>query len=863
MTQGLPRQWIRWLGASALLCGCGGRTGLDMPEPASLAGASGASASANGGASNGGAPATEGRASGGAPATGGRASGGAAGTGDAAGAGGADPSGGAGGSGPSCDPDQLACPMGDGLSCVNVRRDATNCGACGRECVLDAYCDDGRCRALPCTGALLLGGLPLVDVGGEPIGVALVDLDADEHLDLVTGTLDADVPLALNLGLGGGLFSSWSSPASAAEDQPSSVLVVDVDGDEELDLVVTDTAANKLRIHYTAGTQSNVFLDTGDGPTGSTSGDFDGNGWLDFAVLNAVAGSVTVLLHGEGPFVFDAGVDYPTPAFPQALVAGDVNGDDQPDLVLASLGDDAKASAVSVFIGEPDGTFDTRVDYPTYGGTRSVALADLDRDGRLDVVHGNYETSSLGFLFSAPGGTLVSGGELAMDSPPVFVAVGDLNHDDWPDVVTANEHSTVAESSVSVFVAAGSGAMAYRQDLLEVNNAAAVALGDLTDDGHVDLAVANRGWQAISVLVGAGDGAFSRLEDYATEEGPVSVAIAELDEDGAPDLAIAHYTSQSVGVHLGGADDALAQSAVYAAAGAVRDLAAADLNGDGQLDLAIASQSPQAVGVLLGSGAGTFAPVVSYPVVSSPYIFSGPTAIVAGDLDGNGALDLVTANYVTENIPSNVSVLLGAPDGTFAPHAEYGTQNGPLDVAIGDLTGDQIPDLVVAHGYSCSTLLLPGIGDGTFAPGNDVSWVCGLALAVGDLDGDGLQDLVIASDYGVSVLLGLPDGTLAQRVDYAASIPGRPNSVVIADLDVDGIPDLVVGTAENSAPDKWGTVNVLRGNGDGTFAPRVAYVAGSAPTDLAVGDLDDDGRPEVAVTNHGTNSVTILRNSCQ
>jgi hypothetical protein len=314
------------------------------------------------------------------------------------------------------------------------------------------------------------------------------------------------------------------------------------------------------------------------------------------------------------------------------------------------------------------------------------------------------------------------------------------------------------------------------------------------------------------------------------------------------------------------AGDTFQPGGSYPIGGTATDVAVADLNGDGRLDLAVTASSSRSVGVLLARDDGTYDPAVSYPTTPIDSIFSGPTALAVGDLDADGRLDLVTANYDSDIVPSTVSVLLGSSDGTFAPRLDFSTANGPCDVAIGDLTGDGTMDLAVANRYSNVASVLPGRGDGTFKPKVDYHADGASAVAIGDLDHDGRRDLVVAGGDLLSVLLGRPDGTLADAVEYDLSNSTR--AVAIADLDIDGHPDLVATvslspTVASSTTDPSGVIGVLLGNGDGTFAPPAEYVAGSTPNDAAIGDLDDDGRPDIVVTNGATETATVLYNSCQ
>jgi FG-GAP-like repeat/FG-GAP repeat len=271
-----------------------------------------------------------------------------------------------------------------------------------------------------------------------------------------------------------------------------------------------------------------------------------------------------------------------------------------------------------------------------------------------------------------------------------------------------------------------------------------------------------------------------------------------------------------------------------------------DFNGDGKLDLAVANTG---VSILLGNGNGTFRPHVDYTTGN------GPASVAVGDFNSDGKLDLVVANN-----GGDVSILLGNGNGTFRPHVDYTTGNSPASVAVGDFNGDGKLDLAVANsgasnGISNVSVLL-GKGDGTFDAAVNYSAGFGAnSVAVGDFNRDGRLDLVV-SNFGtgnVIVLLGKGDGTFQTPVDYGTFIPV---SVAVGDLNGDGKLDLAVASIPpgNVGP---GTVSILLGNGNGTFQSAVDYSVGSNLSAVALGDFNGDGKLDLAVANSG-GDVSIL-----
>ncbi|WP_139558488.1 FG-GAP repeat domain-containing protein [Methylotetracoccus oryzae] len=271
---------------------------------------------------------------------------------------------------------------------------------------------------------------------------------------------------------------------------------------------------------------------------------------------------------------------------------------------------------------------------------------------------------------------------------------------------------------------------------------------------------------------------------------------------------------------------------------------AGDVNGDGNMDIVVANCRGNNVSVLLGNGNGSVRPKRDFSVGQCP-----KTAEL-GDVNGDGALDLITANQNSQNL----SVRLGNGDGTFGTTASYATAVlKPHEGAVGDVNRDGKLDLVIV-GNSSYVGVRRGLGNGTFAA-TERTYATGNTLrsvTIADLDNDGYKDIITGNkgSSSVSVLLNNRAGGFRPQVQYAAG--GPVHSVRAGDLNHDGLLDLVTA---NHAKD---TISVLLAKSPGTYAKAVIYPAGVLPVSIFLSDVDMDGNLDVLVGNGNDNYPELV-----
>jgi Ca2+-binding RTX toxin-like protein len=360
---------------------------------------------------------------------------------------------------------------------------------------------------------------------------------------------------------------------------------------------------------------------------------------------------------------------------------------------------------------------------------------------------------------------------------------------------------------------------------------------------------------------------FDSHVDYGVGDDPLGIAVGDFNGDGKLDLAVPNRTDDNVSVLLGNGDGTFQSTNEFGAGYYPDAVTVGDFAGDGVLDLVTANSLGSAIGVLVGNGDGTFQPQLRQQVGCMP------ESVAVGDLNNDGMPDIVAANFAD----STVSVLMdqGVVSGTlsFAPQAVYpvgpaGVTMQPSSVAVADLTGNGINDIITADLKIGEVSVLMGNGDGTFqAP---ITFKCGNdpeSVAVADLNGDGIPDIITADsiDRSVDVLLGkgMRNGVLKFKPAEALYLGDRPRysplAVAVGDFNGDGIEDIAVAEGGVSYVSGY-TVAVLLGNGNGTFQAPVVLNVGYQPTAIAVGDFTGDGRPDIAVSDSGASEISVLIN---
>jgi hypothetical protein len=717
--------------------------------------------------------------------------------------------------------------------------------------------------------------------------------------------------------LGGGGAARTFTPSFAIQQTfgtgagPQSVTEVDINGDGKPDLIVANSQDGTVSVllnttapgAITPSFAAQQTFATGGEPVSVTVADVNGDGKPDLIVGNAGSTTVSVLLNTTAPGAttpsFSAQTIFAVGSSPSSVAAADINGDGKPDLIATNQND----NTVSVLLnttapGATTPSFAPQQAFAVGSFPNSIAAADVNGDGRPDLIVANYLDSTVSVLLNttAPGATTPSFATqqtFATGSLPFSVTATDVNGDGRPDVIVANQNdNTVSVLLNTTAPGATTPSFATQQTFATGFVPLSVTATDVNGDGKPDLIVANGVDDTESVLLnttapGATIPSFATQHTFATGFGPFSVTATDVNGDGRPDVIVANFSDNTVSVLLNATPaptttfdgNSFATQQKFATGDGPFSVTTADVNGDGKPDLIVAIGGDNTVSVMLN----TTAPGAITPSFATQQTFAtggGPFSVTTADLNGDGRPDLIVANEGDVH----VSVLLnttapGAITPSFASQKTFATGRDPGSVTALDVNGDGRPDLIVANGPDNTVSVLlnttaPGATTPSFA--TQQTFATGFnpsSVTAADINGDGRPDLIVANsqDTVVSVLLNTtaPGAGTASFATKQPFVTGNePSSVTVADVNGDGLSDLIV--AHNGAADNVAVLlnTTTPGATIPSFASQKTFATGTSPGSGSIVpgsvttlDVNGDGRPDLIVADFGDNTLSVLLNT--
>ncbi|CAF2802312.1 unnamed protein product, partial [Rotaria sp. Silwood2] len=710
-----------------------------------------------------------------------------------------------------------------------------------------------------------------------PYSIALADFNRDNRSDVVIANTDFNEMRVL-MGYGNGTFSKERTYPTGSESQPYVVIVTDYNHDDQLDIIISCFRNGHILIFFGHGNgdfklERTYSIGSDANPYGLALADFNNDNQFEIVVTLWGNGYVAILteyyaVNFEKQIMYR--IDYAPK--PYSVAVGDFNKDNQSDIVLANSGSDT----INVRIGLGNGTFEKQIMYSVSTGLHPqyVNTADVDNDGILDIVtadtRSNCISVNLGYgngSFKPPQRYFTGSGSL----PCSFVFV-DLNNDTRLDIITTNEGT----DNVAVFFGYNYATFYNQRVYRAIDNfgSRAAVVGNFNNDKYLDVAVVFYTTNNLGIFLGDGNGSFNTPLIFSTTMNsnpysfadvmtfstgtssmPCSVAVADFTNDGLIDIVVTNIGTHDIGIFYGYGNGSFAEMVSHRIddnyfAEVVR---IADFNNDNQADIVVVNSHANSIGILLGYGNGSFAKQVN---CSTAY-GTQPMWVALGDFNNDNKLDIVTAN----RDDNSMSIFIGHGNGSFDDPETYpvGSGSRPLYVDIGDFNQDSILDIAIVNYGTNQISVHFGLGDATFLQGDLYSTGSGSqpnTLAVGDFNRDGQLDIVVANPGSdtIGVFLGSGTQPYARAKVRRPDIGSQPHFVTVGDFNNDGIFDVALAnTGKNN-------VGIFIRLPNEIFDDMVAYSVGvdSAPSFLAVGDLNNDNHSDIVATNSKTDNIAVF-----
>ncbi len=590
---------------------------------------------------------------------------------------------------------------------------------------------------------------------------------------------------------------------------------------------------------------------------------------------------------------------------PLTLIAADFNGDGKLDLAVGGDSNRKDGNWLAILLGNGDGTFQDAKTMNAGNGVARLAAADLNGDGKMDIVAANPYSDKISVLLGNGDGTFAAPVAYAAPSYPSAMVSIDLNNDRRPDVAVLSRFGDM----LGVFLSNADGTLKPALTMSAGGADHALAYTDINNDGRMDLVGVDFFGNALSVLLGNGDGTFQPGKRYLTATQSETVSLLPT-RDGRTVVFTLDGNTGDVILEVAAADGTLSTPESLNGGAELSGIAIGDLDGDGKQDIVSTDSKGASVYVTLNAGGGPKA--VSKTVKLAGAAAIAPAAVAIADLNGDRRGDLVLTSNLGSFAKGDVAVLLSGADGTPGAPQRYPVGIAPVAVATGDLNGDGKVDVVALcngvfspAGDPGNVTVFLGKGDGTLLPAVNLALVANqrpVSLAIADFDGDGRLDIAVASKAPpylgpgkITIYPGKGDGTFSAGRDVPFADPANsPEFITAADLNGDGKMDLVgllyvenprwvvapflnrgsgvlvagvvrdtdFGAITAVARDFNGDGKVdlvvahccgatdttyLLGNGDGTFQNDVHLLSVPSPRALATADLDGDGVPELVM----------------
>lgn len=602
---------------------------------------------------------------------------------------------------------------------------------------------------------------------------------------------------------------------------------------------------------------STPWYRTGNGVFDVELEDIDLDGYLDVITANDYEKKFYILTNDQRGN-FENLITYNVSNTQRSIEIGDVDGDTDLDIVTTNPSND---TITIMFNLDGLGTFGGEMSYYMGDLPYHFYLGDIDNDNDLDIVTANFGPMeyNISVLKNNGSGFFGNLNHYWVGFRPLGIHMGDLNGDNYIDVVTAHQEI----DKIAILYNDGAGRFMDIANYSVPEYPSSVFVGDVDGDTHNDIVVAggdyalNRDEDMISVFKNDGTGDFESRIDYEGGDNPHSLKLGDIDSDGDLD-AVTVNSDHNLGVFLNDGDGAFKTKLEFPTGGHPYALRLGDLDNDLDLDVVVATDkdgTKDRIYVLTNEGNGWFNIITNYPTTDNPI------SVYLGDIDGDDDLDMVSANFYGRTI----SVYFNDDEANYGNRMDYAVENWlyPNTVALADMDNDNDLDLFYSGGGANPTghvSLRKNNGNGIFGTQTDYTMGSYPRMYIAEINGDIYPDIVTVNqnDNDLSKRINNGAGDFFGETTFGGSDGlSVPSAICMGDIDWDTDLDIVVA---DSGFNHWEAV-VFRNNGAGTFTHLADYPVGEQPKGVTFGDVDKDGDNDIITANQNDDTISVLINS--